>query len=44
LSERFGGKTEGMRQLQDLGADGRTIKRVLKWKGRAWNGFIWLRI
>jgi hypothetical protein len=45
LSDGFGEETEGMRPLQGLGADGRTLKWTLKkWDGRTWNGFIWLRI
>ena len=39
------GKLEGWTHLEDLGVDGRTLKQILKkWDGRAWTGFIWLRI
>ena len=45
MSERFGGETDGMRQLQGVGENGRTLKWMLKkLDGRTWNGFIWLKI
>jgi hypothetical protein len=32
--------------MKDIGIDGRTILKQMskKWEGRAWTGFIWLRI
>jgi hypothetical protein len=40
------GKSKGKRPLEDLDVDGKTTLEWILGKlgGRAWNGFIWLRI
>jgi hypothetical protein len=42
-----GGRTEGKINLENLGVEDRTIRKVIVKNcvgGRAWNGLIWLRI